>query len=153
MDVRVGQLRKLTAEELTFLNCGVGEDSWESLGLQGNPTSPSERKSILDTLWKDWCWSWNSIALAPDAKKWLFGKDPDAGKDWRQERKGTTEGGMVGWHHRHYGYEFESALGVGDGQGSLASYILWRCRNSDTTEQLNWTALLYVTYSLSRCTY
>ena len=47
-----------------LLNCGVGEDSWESLGLQGDPTSPSLRKSVLNTHWKDWCWSWNSNTLA-----------------------------------------------------------------------------------------
>ena len=47
------------------LNCGVGQDSWESFGLQGGPTSPSWRKSTLNIHWKDWCWSWNSNMLAP----------------------------------------------------------------------------------------
>ena len=60
MDVRVGLWRKLSAEELIVLNCDVGEDSWESLGLQGDPTSPSKRRSVLNVHWKDWCWSWNS---------------------------------------------------------------------------------------------
>ena len=60
MDVQVGLWRKLSAEELTLLNCGVGEDSWESLGLQGDPTSPFWRRSVLGVLWKEWCWSWNS---------------------------------------------------------------------------------------------
>ena len=55
-----------------------------------------------------------------DAKNWLIGKDPDAGKDWRQEKKGMTEDEMVGWHHWLYGHEFEKALGIGDGQGSQA---------------------------------
>ena len=64
MDVRVGLWRKLSAEELMLFNCGVGEDSWESLGLQGDPTSPSYRKSVLNIHWKDWCWSWNSNTLA-----------------------------------------------------------------------------------------
>ena len=64
MDVRAGLWRKLSAEELMLLNCGVGEDSWESLGLQGDPTSPSERKSVLNIHWKDWCWSWNCNTLA-----------------------------------------------------------------------------------------
>ena len=59
------------------------------------------------------------ILWPPDVKNWLIGKDPDAGKDWRQE-KGTTEDEMVGWHHRLNGHEFEQALGVGNGQGSLA---------------------------------
>ena len=60
MDGRVGLWRKLNTKELMLLNCGVGEDSWESLGLQGDPTSPSWRKSVLNIHWKDWCWSWNS---------------------------------------------------------------------------------------------
>jgi len=60
MDVRVGLWRRLRAEELMLLNCGVGEDSWESLGLQGDPTSPFWRKSVLNIHWRDWCWSWNS---------------------------------------------------------------------------------------------
>ena len=59
------------------------------------------------------------ILWPPNAKSWLIGKDPDAGKDWRQEEKGTTEDEMVGWHHRLNGHEFEQAPGVGDGQGSL----------------------------------
>ena len=58
MDVRVGLWRKLSTEELMLLNCGIWEDSWESLGLQGDPTSPSSRKSVLNIHWKDWCWSW-----------------------------------------------------------------------------------------------
>ena len=64
MDVRVGLWRKLSAEELTLLNCCVREDYWESLGLQGDPTSPSKRRSVLGVHWKDWCWSWNSNVLA-----------------------------------------------------------------------------------------
>jgi len=60
MDVRVGLQRKLSAEELILLSCGVGEDSWEFLGRQGDPTSPSKRRSVLGVHWKDWCWSWNS---------------------------------------------------------------------------------------------
>ena len=85
---------KLSTKELMLLNCGVGEDCWESLGLQGDLT----------------CQSWISIGRTdaetetpilwpPDAKSWLTGKGPDAGKDWRQEEKGMTEDEMVGWHH------------------------------------------------------
>ena len=58
--------------------------------------------------------------MAPDAKSWLIGKDPDAGEDWRQEEKGMTEDEMVGWHHWLDGHEFEQAPGDGEGQGSLA---------------------------------
>ena len=60
------------------------------------------------------------ILWPPDEKNWLFGKDPDAGKDCRQEEKGTTEDEMIGWCHRLNGHEFEQAPGVGDGWGSLA---------------------------------
>ena len=81
------------------------------------------------------------IIWPPDAKNWLIGKDPDAGKNWRQEEKGPTEDKMVGWHHWLDGHEFEQALGVGDGQGSLACYSPWGHKESDTTEQLNWTDL------------
>ena len=75
----------------------------------------------------------------PDGKNWLFGKDPEAVKDWRQEEKGRTEDEMVGWHHRLNEREFEQALGAGDGQESLACCSLWGGKESDTTEQLNWT--------------
>ena len=103
-----------------LLNCGAGEDSWESFGLQGHQTSQSSRKSTLNIHWKDWCWSWNSNTLATDAKNWLIGKEPDAGKDWRQEEKGTAEDEMVGWHHW-----LEQALGDGEGQGSLVFRSPW----------------------------
>ena len=79
------------------------------------------------------------ILWPPDAKNWLTGRDPDAGKDWRQEEKGTTEDKMVGWHHRFGGHEFEQALGVGDGQRSLVCCSIWDHKELDTTEPLNWT--------------
>ena len=80
-----------------------------------------------------------SICWPPDVKNWLTGKDLDAGKDWGQEEKGMTDDEMVGWHHRLNGPEFEQALGVGDGQGSLACCSPWGHKMSDTIEQLNWT--------------
>ena len=67
-------------------------------------------------------------------KYWVIGKDPDAGKDWRREEKGTTEDEIVGWHHWHDEHEFEQALGVGDGQGSLVCCSPWGLKESDTTE-------------------
>ena len=82
--------------------------------------------------------------LRPDVKNWLIGKDPDAGKDWKQEEKGMTENEMVGWYHRFDRHDFGQAPGVGDGQGSLACCGKQGCKESDTTEQLNWTGLLYV---------
>ena len=79
------------------------------------------------------------ILWPPDVKNWHSGKDPDAGKDWGQEEKGMTENEMVGWHNQHDGHEFEQGPGVGDGQGSLVCYSPWGHKESDTTEQLNWT--------------
>ena len=81
------------------------------------------------------------VLWPPDAKNWLIRKDPDAGKDWRWEEKGTTEEEMVGWHHWLDGHEFEQAPGVGDGQGSLVCCSPWGCRELDMTEWLNWTEL------------
>ena len=73
-------------------------------------------------------------------KNWLIGKAPDARKDYRRE-KGTTEDNVVAWHHRLNGLEFDQVPGVGDGQGSLACCSLWGHKESDMTEQLNWTEL------------
>ena len=77
------------------------------------------------------------ILCLPDGKSWLIWKDPDAGKDWGQEEKGMTEDEVVGWHHWPNGHEFEWTLGVGDGQGGLACYSPWGCKESDTSEWLN----------------
>ena len=77
------------------------------------------------------------ILWPPDAKNWLIGKDPDAGKGWRQEEKRMAEDEMVGWHHWLDGHEFEQALGVGDGQGSLECCSPWRSRESNTSEWVN----------------
>ena len=82
-----------------------------------------------------------SVLWPPHAKSWLIGKDSDAGRDWGQEEKGTTEDEMAGWHHWLDGCESEWTLGVGDGQGGLACCDSWGCKESDTTEQLNWTEL------------
>ena len=78
------------------------------------------------------------ILWPPHAKSWLIGKDPDAGRDWGQE-KGKTEDKMAGWHHWLDGHESEWTSGVGDGQGGLACYDSWGHKESDTTERLNWT--------------
>ena len=82
------------------------------------------------------------ILWPPDAKSWLTRKDPDSGKDWRQEENGMTEDEMVGpWHHRLDGHEFEQALGVGDGQGGLVCCSPWGRKESDRTEELKRTGL------------
>ena len=116
MDVRVGLWRRLSTKELMLLNCGVGEDSWESLGLQGD-------QSILREI----------------SPGWLICKDPYAGKDWEQKEKGTTEDEMLEWHHQLIWHGFGWTPGVGDGQGGLACCGSWGPKESDTTERLNWT--------------
>ena len=77
-----------------------------------------------------------SVLWPLDVKSWLIRNNPDAGKDWRQEEKGTTEDKMVGWHHQLNGHEFEQALGDSEGEGRLACCSPWGCTESDTTEQL-----------------
>ena len=81
------------------------------------------------------------ILWPPDVNSWLIWKDRDAGRDWGQEEKGTTEDEMVGWHHRLNGYEFEWTLGVGDGQGGLACCGPWGRKVSGTTKRLSWSEL------------
>ena len=101
-------------------SCGVVEDSWESLGLQGDPKPVNFKGN------QSWIFNRRTDAEAealiwlPDEKSKFIRKDPDAGKDWRQKEKGTTEDKMVGWHHWLNGCEFQQASGDGDGQGSLA---------------------------------
>ena len=81
------------------------------------------------------------ILWPPDVKSWFTGKDPDAGKDWGQKRKGTTEDEMVGWHHLLDGHGFGWTPGIGDGQGGLVCCSSWGRKESDTAERLNWTEL------------
>ena len=87
-------------------------------------TGRTDAKAEAPTLWP------------PDVKNWLLGKDPDAGKDWRQE-KGITEDKMIGWHHQLDGHEFEQTLGDSERQGSLMCCSPWSHKELDTTEQLN----------------
>ena len=81
------------------------------------------------------------VLWPPHAKSWLIERDSDAGRDWGQDEKGTTEDEMAGWHHRLDGHEFEWIPGVGDGQGGLACFDSWGRQEPDTTEWLNWTEL------------
>ena len=131
------------------------------------PLRSSERQAGLPVLWSSFLLaishmrvyiSWVFIGRTdveaetpnlwpPNMKSWLIWKDPDAGKDWRQEEKGTTEDEVVGWHHWLNGDEFEYTLGVGDGQGGLACCAPWGLQESDTTEQLNWSVYMAVLLS------
>ena len=88
-------------------------------------TGPPDAEAGTPILWR------------PDTKNWLIGKDPDAGKDWRQEETGMTEDEMVGWHHWLDGHEFEQAPGDGEGWGSLACCSPWGRKEPDAAEQLN----------------
>ena len=93
---------------------------------------------LMPTWWAD-AEAETPILWLPDVKNWLLGKDPDVGKHWKQEEKGTTEDEMVAWHYWLDGHEFEQAPGVGEGQGGLACCSLWFCKESYTTKRLNWT--------------
>ena len=104
------------------------------------------RKESDTTEWLNWterndAKAETPVLWPPHAKSWLIGKDSDAGRDWGQEEKETTEDEMAGWHHRLDGPEFEWTLGVGAGQGGLACCNSWGCKESDTTKLLNWTEL------------
>ena len=79
------------------------------------------------------------ILWPPHVKSWLIGKDCDAGRDWGQEEKGSTEDEMAGWHHQLNVHEFAWTLGVGDGQRGLACCNSWGHKESETTERLNWS--------------
>ena len=119
-----------------LLNCGVGEDSWKSLDCKEiKPVHPKGNQYWIFIGRKD-AEAETSILWPPYVKNWLIWKDPDAGKDWRREEKGMTEDEMIGWHHQ-LRHEFEQALGVGDGQGSLASCSLWGLKESVS----DWTEL------------
>ena len=139
---------KPSTKELMLLNCGVGEDSWESLGLQGDQTNQSKENQSWILIGRIDAEADAPVYWPPDMKSWLIGKDPDAGKDWRQEEKGTIEGEMFGWHHQLSGHEFEQAPWVGDGQGSLACCSPWGHKESDMTERLNWTDSSHIPFKL-----
>ena len=137
MDVRVGLQRKLSTEVWCFWTVVLKtlESSLDCKDIQpvyanGNQSWIFIGRTDVETE--------TPILWPPDGKNWLICKDPDAGKDWRQEEKGTTEDEVAGWHHQLYGSEFEWTLGVGDGQGGLACCSPWGCKESEMTKQLNW---------------
>ena len=137
-------LKKAECWRIDALNWDVGEDSWESLGLQGDPTSLSYRRSVLDVHWKNWCWSWNSNTLATwweeltHLKRPWFWERLRAGgevvdRGWDGSMASLTRWTWVGW-----------TPGVGDGQGGLVCCCSRGLKESDMTEQLNWTELNWV---------
>ena len=121
-----------------LLNCGVAEYSWESLGLQGDPTSQSWRKSVLNIHWKDWCLNWTSNTLATSCEEQTLWKRPWCWEGLKAGGEGDDRGWMVGWHHRLNEHEFDHGLGVAEEQGSLACCSPWSLKKSDMTE---WTEL------------
>ena len=108
------------------------EKIWESLGLQGDQTNLKGSQPWIFYGSTD-AEAEAPILCAPDMKSPLIGKDPDAGKDWRQNKKGVAEDDMVGWHHWLHGHEFEHSLGDGEGLGNLVCWSLWGHRESDMT--------------------
>ena len=101
-------------------NFDAGEDSWEPLGLQDQPVSLKGNQSRVFTGRAD---AEAPILWPPDAKSWLTGRDPDAGKYWGPEEKGMREDEMVGWHHRLDGHKLEQTPRDCEGQGSLACFL------------------------------
>ena len=117
------------------LNCGAGENSWESHAQQEiKPVNPKENQPWIFIGRTD---AEAPILWPPAAKSQLTGKDLDAGKDWGQEEKGVTEDEMAGWDHQLNGHEFEQALGDSEGQGSLACCSSRSYREADTIWWLN----------------
>ena len=138
MDVRVGLWRKLSAEEVMLLNCGVGEDSWDCKRIQW---VHSEGDQPWDFFGRNDAKAETPVLWPLHVKSWLIGKDSDAGRDWGQEEKGTTQDEMAGWHHWLDGRESEWTPEVEYGQGGLVCWDSWGHKESDTTEWLNWTEL------------
>ena len=137
------------------------EESWAwknwcfwTVVLEKTLDSPLDSKEIQPVHSKgdqSWVFFWRNDAEAetpvlwqPHAKSWLIGKDSAAGRDWGQEEKGMTGDEMAGWHHGLDGRESEWTPGDGDEQGGLASCNSWGHKESDKTEQLNWTELNHI---------
>ena len=138
MDMRVGPLKKVEKWRTDAFELWC----WKRL-LRVSWTARRSNQSILKEINPEYSLKGLMLKVKLQyfgplvAKNWLIGKDLDAGKDWRQEEKRTTEDEMVAWHHRLDGHEFEQAPGVGDGQGGLACCSPWGRKESDTTRWLN----------------
>ena len=149
MDLRVGLWRKLIAEELMLLNSGVrkllrfpwtARRSNQSILKEISPGCSLE--GLMLNLKVQYFWP-------PCVTSWLIGKDFDAGRDWGQEKKGTTEDEMAEWRHWLNGRESEWTPGVGDEQGGLVCCDSWCCKELDTAERLNWTGLNWILHCVN----
>ena len=145
MDVRVVLWRKLSAEELMLLNCGL-ENTLES------PLDCKEIQPVHSKGDQSWVFIGRTDAKAetpvlwpPHAKSWLIGKDSDAGRDWGQEQKGMTEDEMAGWHHWLDGCEsLNSGSWWWTGRSGVLRFIGWQRVGHDWVTELNWTELRHL---------
>ena len=141
MDVRVGLWRKLTVKELMLLNCGVGEDSWESLGLKGNPTSPSQRRSVLGVHWRTDAKAETPIVWPPPVKSRLIGKDSDAGRHWGQEGDNRGwDGWMLSPTQRTWVW-INSRSWCWTGSPGMLQFMGSQRVGHDWATEMNWTEL------------
>ena len=138
MDVRVGLWRRLSAEELMFWTVVLEKTLESPLDCKEIQPVHSEGTQPWDFFGRNDAKAETPVLWPPHVKSWLIGKDSDAGRNWGQEEKGTTEDEMAGWHHWLNRRESEWTPGVGDGQGGLACCDSWGRKESDTTERLNW---------------
>ena len=132
-------MKKLECQKTDIIECGAGEKTLES------PLDCKEIEPVHPKGNQSWIFIGRTDAEAEtprlwprDMESWLIGKDPDAGRVWGQEEKGTTEDETAGWCHWLDGRESEWTAGVGDGQGGLACCNSWGRKESDTTKGLNW---------------
>ena len=146
MDVRVGLWRKLSAKELMLLNCGVGEDSWESLGLQGVPTSPFWRRSVLSVLWKEWCYSWNSSTLATWCEELTHWKRLRCweGLGAGGERDDRGWDGWVASPTRRTWVRVNSRSWLWTGRPGVLRFMGSQRVGHNWATELNWTELMFV---------
>ena len=130
-----------------LLNYGVGEDSWASLGLQGDPTSTSYRRSVLGVLWKDWCWSWNSNTLATWCDKLTHLKRPWCWERLKEGREGADRG-WDGWMASPTQWTcvwVDSRSWCWTGRPGVLQFMGSQRVRHDWATELNWTIrLLYV---------
>ena len=146
MDVRVGLWRKLSAGELMLLNFGVGEDSWEPLGLQGDPTSPSWSRSVLGVLWKDWCWSWNSSTLATSREELTHWKRLWCWEGLEAGGEGDNKG-WDGWMVSPTQWTWvwvESSSWWWTGRPGMLRFIGSQRIGHDWVTELNWSSIILV---------
>ena len=135
-----------------LLNCGVGEDFWESLACKEIKTVNPKGSQPWIVIGRTDAEAEASVLWPPDANYWLIGKLPDSGKDWRQEEKRMTEDVLVGWYCWLNGHKFEQTPGDSEGQGSLACCSPWGHKELDRTERLKnsntWQVLEWSPYDM-----